>query len=243
MKIRKPDEYYSIFEKEKLVGYDAILLIARDLFFSRGFLVSPGKWEAFIASLDQKKKEKLGDMVYFYYYVGRPWEANDGSHTIRDESRIVATISMMEAMMSTEKHLTFFDWFKKSYPGKNTIEDLEVAKGLYLKDFGVHRKFKEYLERYLVGQDGAIFFDNIEIFENSKFRPLKGNDEAATLLYAMRSSFVHSAKMSTFCSPKSLNLTSLVGKNTYRFLVDVEDYLILFEKSFAEYWLAVNEKL
>lgn len=238
MQIRKPEEYKTIFTESKLIGYDAVLLIARDLFFSREALVAPWKWEEYLSSLGEEKQKRLGDFIYFYYHMVRPWEANDGSHTIRDESRLVAITSMMEKLMSTEEHLDFFQWFKQRYPSQNSIEDLNVLKEKYLTEFGVHKKFKKYLSSYIVDSNRDDLLSGIEIFEDDAFRCLENIDEAAKLLYKMRSDFVHNAKMATFTSPRSMTpLITIVGSSSYMFMMNIEYYMFIFEKSFIKYWL------
>lgn len=238
MQIGKPEEYHKAFAEQKLAGYDAVLLIARDLFFSRGALVAPGKWEEYLESLGEEKLKRLGDFTYFYYHAVRPWEANDGTHTIRDESRLVAITSMMEKLMSTEEHLDFFQWYSRKYAGQNSIENLSAVKEEYLADFGVHRKFKEYMRSYVVDSNRDELLMGIEIFYNGEFRSLADIDEAAKLLYTMRSDFVHNAKMATFTSPGAVTpFTTVVGSSAYRFMMDIEYYMFIFEKSFIKYWL------
>ena len=237
IQVRQPDEYIKIFRDEGLIGYDAILLIARDLFLSRGAFVPPGEWEKYLSSLGETKKRLLGDFIYFYYYTVRPWENNGGPNTVRDESRIVAITSIMEKLMSTEEHLDFFAWFGRKYNGQNTIQDLRIEKELYQADFGVHRKFREYMRSYVIDSNRNDLLLGIEIFDGKDFRALNDIDEAAKVLYSMRSNFVHNAKMATFASSGSMYpLTTVIGSTAYRFLMDIGYYMYIFEKSFIKYW-------
>lgn len=245
MMIRKPEEYKVIFSESKLSGYDAILIIARDIFMHTGAMNFPGRWEEYLESLGKEKRESLGDFTYFYYHTARPWESEDGSHTVRDETRIVAITSIMEKLMSEEDHLNFFDWYKQKYGKNNTIDDLESLKKEYLSDFGVHRKFKEYMNSYIVDSNRNELLEGIEIFDKDEndFRSLEDIDEAAKVLYTMRSNFVHNAKMATFSSPSSMYpLVDKVGSSTYRFMMDIEYYMMIFERSFVKYWIEQGNK-
>lgn len=187
------------------------------------------------SGLDEKKRNQLNELGFFYYHIASPYHEDD--EDVRDELRIVVITSLMEAIMSTEPYEDFMSWLSKEIRDTISKSELDSLKEKYLKQYGLTRKVREFINKYFLPADKAAILESLEVFDKAKrdWKPIKNLDEFTNILYTIRSEFVHSAQMGGFCSTNAHRALTTVGNDHISTSLTIVQIMDAFERSFINY--------
>ena len=189
-------------------------------------------WDEIIQLLP-KPNHRFMALAHFYYFICR--YPNKREKEIREELQLVGVISIIEALMSEIDYLGVFEYFKSTYPGANSIEDMGKFRKEYLEKFGASKKVREYFKKYISEGKEEVENFGIEIINKDKTGscPLKRISQIADFFYDMRSNFVHNARMSYLRPPNASLTLTYVNEKSYIVKISIESFLKIFERSFV----------
>lgn len=204
-------------------------------------MISEAECISLIGELGDVQKDRLEELTFFYYHIARPYENNHEQE--RDEWRILAVLSVIEALMSDVDYQDFISWMEKEYlPTRNiSNESWKDAVDEYRKKYGFIRKVKEYFKEYFTEEDKKDLLEKFEYLSKSEgeFVSIGEMPKLAKVLYDMRSEFVHEARMRVLCPSGVWSAGIYVKRKPYWVKLSVRRLMDAFERSFVNYWKSV----
>lgn len=200
------------------------------------------EWGARIEALCDLCREKFTRLMHFYCHIAQPYLAKSDGFAIRDEVRLVAISSVIEALMSDEEFVEFKDWFSKPYKAlrraKKPLPEYQTITAEYYAEFGTTNKFKKFFERFLADDDRELFKERVLIYEEGGVSHEAEPAEISDFLYIRRSQFVHEARMMTLGDEKTRSLMHYGRKKKIvSARLSVDDLMVAVQRAFAN-WAA-----
>lgn len=200
--------------------------------------LSHAEWDARMKAMCEGCREKFTRLMHFYCHIAQPYVAKDDGFAIRDEVRLVAIASVIEALMSDEEYVEFKDWFAKKYrtlrQSEKPLPAFQTLVDEYHAVFGTTNKFKKFFERFLADDDRDLFKDRVIIYEEGGVSHSAEPSEISDFLYVRRSQFVHEARMMTLGNEATRSLMHYGRKKKIvSARVSVDDLMVAVQRVFA----------
>lgn len=189
--------------------------------------------EDLFKKLDYLKQNKLVKLLLVYEWCC----LSDDANGLRDEFKLIISISIIEDLMSGSDYIKIEDYLKRNL--KN-LEDFDSVVKEYYLEFGLTRKVRNFWNDYLSKSEKKELCSLVKkVMLNPKDKesePMELKD-LANLLYQIRSSFVHSAELSIFFRNEISNYT-VISKNKKIIIsrLTIDRYLEFFEIGFIRYF-------
>lgn len=192
----------------------------------------------FLNNLSDAKQEKFLRLSIFYRnFVQEPLVKDKFT---RNCFSLIMLFSLIEALMSEEKHLTFDEYLLKNF---NPIPDkvsLSLKQEEYIKKFGSRRQVQKFFNDYVDNKCKEIFAYAIRTLPENKYKKLSINKRIELniqLFYQWRCDFVHSAKTPGAFQEFGLQLEHVRRKKIiFTTAYQREDFELLFEHGFLRYF-------
>jgi len=168
--------------------------IAKEVF--QKHFESKKEFDNFVNSLKPKSLGRFFDLSHFYYF----WCKRPKIDENLDESfKLIVMTSIIESLMTGGRHKDFFSWFL----GKYKLGKIETASGLdlkkemsslwneYTKLYGARKTVLRFFEKYIDKNTQQRLSESFIYIETQKHPNIT---EIASLLYVLRSKFVHNAE-------------------------------------------------
>lgn len=217
--------------------YDRCFDCAKQIFESYFSIIEPQNTiENFCDGLEDNQKEKFFKISFFYYHRGWKLMKQKKWFEYFDEGFIfVILISIAEAIVSSEDFMEFINWYPKNHQKEKTFKE---EKEIYLKKFGVKKKFDIFINECLSENDKNILMKNISIWDQKtkSFKSLSNISKLSSLFYDLRSNFVHNAQYINLLTQSDWALCGHKN-NAYLIKMNFSSIVSIFERGFLNYFL------
>lgn len=169
------------------------------------------KFDEFYDQLAVKDKEKFLRLSQFYeFYFQR---LNQAPEHIQSNYGFIAFFCLVESLMSDKKFVSFENWLPKDmdFPIKiHNRRELESIKRRYYKEHGATKKARDFFHRFVDKEDQVLFLDKFGLsgHEDISWQHVSDSswinreiNKRISLVYKMRSDFVHQAKLIMLRTP------------------------------------------
>jgi len=197
------------------------------------------KFNDFLKGLPKEKQENFFELSIFYRNFIKNPPINHEANFMKNSFAMLMTFSLIEALMTEEKHLTFYEFLRKDFQPINNLKDLENKEEEYFNRFGTNRKAKRFFDEYVDNECKELFSYAIAKYPrwlNGKYLENIAEEDRISknlkLFYDMRSKFVHSAEIPNLEIPIILDN----GKDKFTIPYRLADLKILFEHGFLRYF-------
>ena len=220
-------------DRNYLMFYSQAILSLEELCKRRIKNYSELNIEGLFNNLEDSKKNKLIKLILVYEWCC----LSDNANGLRDEFKLIISISIIEDLMSGSDYVKIENYLKINL--KN-LKDFDSIVKKYYSEFGLTRKVRKFWDNYLSNSEQEELCSLVKKVrlnpKDEESKPMELKD-LANLLYQIRSSFVHSAELSIFFKNEIADY-AVISKNKKNIIsrLTIDKYLEFFEIGFIRYF-------